>query len=197
MQADPDASFSNSRLRDNLIGCVTGVLENTNTALVTIIDFLLDNPTHMQGALAAAKAGDNDLLLRYVLEILRFHTPAPILVRVAMADHVLSKGTPFETTIPAGKLVFASNGSAMMDETEVDQPLEFRTNRPAHHYLHFGWGIHQCLGKYISQVQVVEMVKAVLALPGLRRADGTSGRLTYQGPFPGSFVVHFDAAAAA
>jgi cytochrome P450 len=194
MQADPDASFTSSRLRDNLIGCVTGVLENTNTAVVTIIDFLLDHPDQMAGAVAAAKAGDNNLLLSYVQETLRFHTPAPILVRLSLADHTLAKGTPFETAIPAGKLVFASNGSAMMDETEVEQPLEFRTNRPSHHYLHFGWGTHQCLGKYISQVQLVEMVKPLLALSGLRRADGPSGHLSYQGPFPASFVVQFDKA---
>lgn len=192
MQSDPEASFSNSRIRDNLIGCVTGVLENTNTAVVTILDFLFDHPAQMQGAAAAAQAGDNDLLLAYVLEILRFHTPAPILVRLSIADHVLAKGTPFETVIPAGKLVFASNGSAMMDETELDSPLDFRLNRPAHHYLHFGWGIHQCLGKYISQVQVVEMVKALLLLPALRRASGASGQLTYAGPFPNSFAVEFE-----
>ena len=194
MQADPNASFTSSRIRDNLIGCVSGVLENTNTAVVTILDFLLAHPTQLQGAVAAARAGDNDLLLRYVLETLRFHTPAPILVRLSVAEHSLAKGTPFETVIPAGKLVFAANGSAMMDETELDQPLEFRLDRPSHHYLHFGWGIHQCLGKYISQVQVVEMMKALLLLPGLRRAAGTSGQLSYAGPFPQSFVVEFDQA---
>jgi cytochrome P450 len=194
MQADPAASFTNSRIRDNLIGCVTGVLENTNTAIVTIVDFLFDHPEQLQGAVAAARAGNNDLLLRYVLETLRFHTPAPILVRLSVADHVLAKGTPFETTIPAGKLVFASNGSAMMDETELDNPLDFRLDRPAHHYLHFGWGIHQCLGKYISQVQLVEMLKALLLLPGLRRASATEGQLTYTGPFPASFSVEFDQA---
>src|SRR4029078_7280451 len=112
---------------------------------------------------------DDDLLLTSILEAHRFHTPAPIMVRLALADHVLAKGTPFETVIPAGKLIFASKGSAMMAETELNQPLEFRLDRPTHHYLHFGWGIHQCLGKYISHVQVVEMMEALLVLLGLRR----------------------------
>lgn len=197
MQSDPTASFTNSRIRDNLVGCITGVLENTNTAVVTILDFLFDHPAEFEAATAAAHAGDNELMLRYVLETLRFHTPAPILVRLSVAEHTLGKGTPFETTIPAGKLIFASNGSAMMDELELENPLEFRLDRPAHHYLHFGWGMHQCLGKYISQVQLVEMVKALLMMPGLRRADGPTGRLSYQGPFPSSFVVEFSAASAA
>jgi len=81
----------------------------------------------------------------------------------------------------------------MIDETELDQPLEFRLDRPSHHYLHFGWGIHQCLGKYISEVQVVEIVKPLLLLDGLRRAVGTDGQLTYAGPFPKSVVVEFGA----
>jgi cytochrome P450 len=148
----------------------------------------------MAGAVSAARADDNDLLLRYVLETMRFHTPAPVLVRLSLADHVLARGTPFEATVPAGKLVFAANASAMMDETEIDRPLEFNLTRPAHHYLHFGWGIHQCLGKYISQVQIVEIIKTLLKLPGLRRAQGPDGHLSFAGSFPERFSVEFDVA---
>jgi cytochrome P450 len=194
MQCNQPTSFSNSRLRDNLIGCVTGILENTNTAVVNIIDFLLDHPEQMAGAVSAARSNDNDLLLRYVLETMRFHTPAPVLVRLSLADHVLAKGTPFEASVPAGKLVFAANASAMMDETELDHPLEFNLSRPSHHYLHFGWGLHQCLGKYISQVQIVEIIKVLLKLPGLRRAQGPDGHLTFTDSFPDKFSVEFDVA---
>ena len=81
-----------------------------------------------------------------------------------------------------------------MDQTELDNPTEFRLGRPSHHYLHWGWGIHQCLGKYISEVQVTEIVKGLLKLENLRRAPGVEGRLTYAGPFPKSFAVEFDAA---
>ena len=191
MQATP-ASFSDDRLRDNLIGCATGVVENTNSAIVNILDYLLNNPTQMAQAVSAARAGDDALLQRYVLETLRFHSPAPILVRLSLTDHVLGKGSPWETRVPAGKVIFAATGSAMMDETELDNPREFRLDRPAHHYLHFGWGIHQCLGKYISQVQVTQIVKGLLSLQNLRRAEGEAGKLLYAGPFPKSFSVAFD-----
>ena len=193
MQATP-ASFSDTRLRDNLIGCATGVVENTNSAVVNIIEYLLDHPQQMAEATSAARVGDDALLQSYVLETLRFHSPAPILVRLSLADHVLGKGSPWETRVPAGKVIFAATGSAMMDETELDSPREFRLDRPAHHYLHFGWGIHQCLGKYISQVQVTQIVKGLLSLPNLRRAEGEAGKLLYNGPFPKSFSVSFDKA---
>lgn len=191
MQSTP-ASFTDSRLRDNLIGCATGVLENTNSAVVNIIDYLLDHPEELAGAAAAAQTSDDALLQRYVLEILRFHSPAPILVRLSLTDHSLGKGTAWETKIPAGKVVFAATGSAMMDDTELDAPRNFNINRPAHHYLHFGWGIHQCLGKYISQVQVTQIIKGVLTLKKLRRAEGETGKVAYAGPFPKSFVIGFD-----
>ena len=191
MQATP-ASFTDDRLRDNLIGCATGVVENTNSAIVNIMDYLFNNPEKLAEAATAARAGDDALLQRYVLETLRFHSPAPILVRLSVAEHVLGKGSPWETRVPAGKVIFAATGSAMMDETELDNPREFRLDRPAHHYLHFGWGIHQCLGKYISQVQVTQIVKGLLSLANLRRADGDAGKLQYAGPFPKSFSVAFD-----
>lgn len=193
MQRAPQAGFTDSRLRDNLIGCVTGVLENTNTAIVNIIDWLLDHPDIMAGAVDAARNNDSQLLRKYVLETLRFHTPAPLMVRLSTREHTLAKGTDRATTIPAHTVVFAANGSAMMDETELDHPQEFRLDRPPHHYLHFGWGIHQCLGKYISEVQVTEIVKGLLAVPNLRRAPGDAGKLQYAGPFPKSFVVEFGA----
>lgn len=194
MQNAPGACFTDTRLRDNLIGCATGVLENTNTAIVNIIDWLFDHPEILQGAVEAAGNDDTETVRKYVLETLRFHTPAPLMVRLSLRDHVLAKGTDRAKTIPAHTVIFASNGSAMMDETELDHPTEFRLDRPSHHYLHWGWGIHQCLGKYISEVQVTEIVKALLKLENLRRAPGAEGKLTYAGPFPKSFVVEFDAA---
>jgi cytochrome P450 len=195
MQKAPKASFTDDRVRDNIIGCVCGVLENTNTAISNIMNFLFDHPDVMKGAVAAAAAGDTALVRKYVLESMRFHTPAGLMVRVAVKPHTLAPGTPHETTIKPGTVVFAANGSAMMDETVVDDPHTFKLDRPSHHYLHFGWGIHQCLGKYISEVQVTEIIKGLLQLKGLRRADGELGQLKYHGPFPESFSVAFDSQA--
>jgi cytochrome P450 len=113
-------------------------------------------------------------------------------VRLSVAEHVLGKGSLWQTMVPPGKLIFAANGSAMMDETELETPDQFRLDRPAHHYLHFGWGIHQCLGKYISQVQVTQIVKGLIVMQNFRRANGDAGKLVYEGPFPKSFGVAFD-----
>jgi cytochrome P450 len=193
MQADPDTQLADDRIRVNLIGLLVGMIDNTIMAAVNALDVLFNFPDQLAGAVTAAGAADPGALLPYVLEALRFHSPAPLLVRLSEQAHVLAKGTERATEVPAGRLIFASNGSAMMDDTVLDQPQQFTLGRPSYQYLHFGWGMHQCFGKYISQVQVVELVRSLLLLPGLRRAAGDAGQLVYEGPFPKSFTVEFGA----
>jgi cytochrome P450 len=157
-------------------------------------DILLDHPDELQAAAAAARAGDDETVLRYVLEALRFHPPAPVMVRLSLSEEPLAKGSPRETVIPGGKLIFAANGSAMMDEVELEHPLSFDLTRPWHHYLHFGWGMHECLGYHLATAQLTELAKALLSLGGLRRAAGADGKLAYAGAFPQAFSVEFDQA---
>lgn len=195
MQCVPDMAFTDDRIRDNLIGCVVGILDNIAAAVCNVVDFLLDRPELLATAQEAAEASDDDVLLRIVYETLRFRPPAPILVRFSTREHVLARGTERETVVPAHKVVFAANGSAMMDEAELEDPLSVRMDRPWNDYLHFGWGLHECLGKYIAQVQVVELVRALLQA-GVRRLDGDDGELVYDGAFPVSFGVGLGAATA-
>jgi cytochrome P450 len=190
-QADPATSLSDDRLRDNLIGLLVGMIDNTEMGVVNTIDVLLRNPDKLQAAVAAARASDPGLLLPFVQEALRLHPPAPVLLRLTTQDYVLAKGTDRETALPAGKVVFAANGSAMMDDTELDAPQEFREGRPDYQYLLFGWGQHRCFGKFISQVQITEIVRSLLVLDNLRRAPGPEGALVYEGFFPKSFTVEF------
>lgn len=193
-QCDPDSSFTDDRIRDNLIGCAVGVIDNVNSAVANAVDVLLDHPDELRAAAKEALAGNDEHVLRYTLEALRFHPPAPVLVRLSLSEEALAKGSPRETVIPAGKLVFAANASAMMDEVELANPLSFDLSRPWHHYLHFGWGLHECLGYHLATTQLTELMKGVLSLPGLRRAEGSDAQLTYEGPFPQRFTVEFDQA---
>jgi cytochrome P450 len=60
-------------------------------------------------------------------------------------------------------------------------------------YLHFGWGLHECLGKYLS-IMLTQAVKALLRLKNIRRADGDAGQVKRDGPFPLAFSVTCDRA---
>ena len=81
----------------------------------------------------------------------------------------------------------------MFDRRAFATPSQVRTDRPASRYLHFGYGLHACFGRFISyQVQIPLMMKALLRQPNVRRAPGAAGRLAWDGPFPNSLRVAFD-----
>ena len=184
-----DRDLTDARIRDNLLWCVAGMIDNVSAAVCRAIDLLLSRPAILDAAGAAARAGDAERVQAYVCEALRFSTPTPMAVRRSVRPHIVSRGTPHVTTLAAGTLVFAGLGAAMMDASVVDEPSSFRIDRPPQHYLHFGAGLHTCLGTHIAMAHVTEMVGSLLRLPGLRRARGIAGRLRCIGPFPDRFVV--------
>lgn len=191
LEASGEPGLSRASIRDILLWCVAGMIDNVNTAVCHVMDYLLDHAEVMAGAADMVRAGDTGLLRRYAMEALRFRTPTPVVSRLTLREHTLSRDTPHETTIPAGTLTFAGLGVAMMDDAVVEAPRTFRLDRPSAHYLHFGAGLHQCLGIHVAAAHLTEMVGRLLTLPGLKRARGPAGRLRRLGPFPKGLVVEF------
>jgi hypothetical protein len=55
--------------------------------------------------------------------------------------------------------------------------------------MHLGYGMHTCLGDQISRIQVPEIVKRILQIPGVRPA----GDIDYgDGPFPERYPITYD-----
>src|SRR5439155_6235078 len=121
---------------------------------------------------------------RHTFEAIRFNAIGPGVFRLAASDYTLAKGTVRSKTIKQGTTVVALLQSAMFDSAEIDAPHEFRVDRPRHHYMHFGYGLHTCFGQYINAEQIPRLVKAVLKCRGLERANGPEGELRLDGPFP-------------
>ena len=78
-------SFSDARIRDNLIGCTVGIADNVGSAFANALDVLFERPSRLRGLAAAAASGDDELVLRHLLEALRFHPTASTLVRFTRA----------------------------------------------------------------------------------------------------------------
>lgn len=186
-------SLTDERIRANLIYMAVGFIPQVSKVTVLALDELLNRPQELAGAQAAARAGDLDLVAAYVWEALRFNAETPGLFRICPADTVLARGTERETRIPAGTLVLAATQSAAFDEEVVPEPDVFRTDRPWSTYLYFGAGQHQCLGEYVSRTQVPRIAAPLLRLNGLRRAEGDAGRLSWDGIWPKSLEVEFEA----
>jgi len=168
-------------VRRNIFGMVIGVVETTLKAVPRTIDqLLLDNRKDelaktREAALEYKYTQDPKDFKKYVWEAMRFNPQNHVLFRLAIDDFKLGETEWWETeiikaSIEAPVLVFAANLSAMFDPDEVVDPEIFNIDRPDHHYLFFGHGPHECLGKQISEIQVPLLVKNVVTLEGLRRA---------------------------
>jgi cytochrome P450 len=180
-------------IRDNLIGLIVGAIPTTSKCCANALDQLLDRPAQLAAAQEAAASGDDALFSRFVFEALRFNPNNPGVFRIAGEDYTVAKGTMRATTIPKGAFVIAATQSAMLDESKVDAPTEFRTDRPAWNYMHWGYGLHTCFGQYINQAQIPLILKPLLATRSVQRA----GALQVQGPFPSSLRVTYRLGAAA
>ena len=168
-----------------LMGLVIGMVETTSQAAVQALLVLFSRPDVLASAAAAAKADDDNALSNLVFEALRFRPINPMIVRVAKDDYSLAAGEQHRTLIRKGTTVFALTWSAMFDPRVLDTPEEFRPDRPDYHYMHFATGQHACYGRYISRIQIPQILKPLLKLEGLRAA----GAPEYDGTFPETLQV--------
>ena len=192
MQSAPETALDAAGIRRNIAGLIVGAIDTTSECVANAIDFLLDRPDLLARAAAAARGGALDDVRGFVFEALRFNPQAPFLTRVALAPTVIAHGAERETAVPAGTPVIAALMSAMFDPAELDAPMDFNPARPARHYLHFGYGMHQCFGRHINRLQLPLVSRVILRLPGLRRAPGEEGHVKSDGPFPDHLFVDFD-----
>ncbi|OED41879.1 hypothetical protein AB833_08570 [Chromatiales bacterium (ex Bugula neritina AB1)] len=184
-----EIEFDEQRIATNIMGTLVGGGETTSQALVQILEQLFKRPEHLEGAIAAAKADDDDLLYRYCWEALRFDPINPFVVRNCVQDYKIASGTFRRAKIKAGKTVLVSTRSAMRDSRELPAAGDFCIDRPAYHYMHMGYGMHTCLGDQVSRVQLPEITKRLLKLPGIRLVRGIDPK---DKPFPESFIIGFD-----
>jgi cytochrome P450 len=185
-------NMDDAGIRSNLLGLLIGAIPTTSKCCAQALDELLKRPQALAAAQQAAQANDDALVSRYVFEALRFNPNNPGVVRLAAEDYTVAKNTIRATKIPRGATVVALTQSAMFDEKIVDSPNDFRTDRPAYIYMHYGYGLHTCFGQYINQAQIPGILKPLLRRKNLRRADSDAGKLRYTGPFPSSLNVAFD-----
>jgi cytochrome P450 len=171
-----------------LMGLVIGMVETTSQAAVQALLVLFSRPDVLASAAAAAKADDDNALSNLVFEALRFRPINPMVVRVAKDDYSLAAGEQHRTLIRKGMTVFALTWSAMFDPRVLQAPEEFRPDRPDYHYMHFATGRHACYGRYISRIQVPQILKPLLKLEGLR----ATGAPEYDGTFPETLRVAAD-----
>ena len=175
-------------IRNNLIGLIIGAIPTTSKCAAITLNYLFNHPELLVQAQQDARVDDDQKMIQYVQESLRLNPFAAGIQRICAEDYVVAKGTLRSTKIPKGTVVLAATQSAMMDHRKIESPSQFRLDRPAYSYMHFGFGLHTCFGQYINLAQIPGIVKAVLKQKALRRV---SDMVTIE-PFPVSMEIEFD-----
>lgn len=167
-QYPPSVGFPPERLARNVPGLLIGTVETTAQAVTQVVHYFLGHTGILEEArllLAENKVQEFD---SYVWEALRFDPVTPYQFRISSQDYTLAKGTSRATFLKAGTMVLPLTLSAMFDENYFPNPHVFTPGRSFSDYLHFGYGMHECLGKYVASVLVPEMVRNIILLPNVR-----------------------------
>jgi cytochrome P450 len=190
-----ELGFDDTRIVANVAGLLIGAVETISQAIAQVLAQLLGRPSVLADALTAARGGDDASFDTMVWEALRFDPINPLVFRLCESDYVVAAGTPRQATIQAGTIVFACTASAMFDSDDVTDPETFNPRRPSYQFIHFGYGDHTCLGKYVGMMVIPEVVRRVLLRPNVRLIPGDEGKLDFQGGFfPERFVIAYGAA---
>ncbi|MDH5602081.1 MAG: cytochrome P450 [Gammaproteobacteria bacterium] len=174
-------------IRNNFIGLIIGAIPTTSKCAAITLNHLFNNPELLVLAQQAARVDDDQKMIQFVQESLRLNAFAAGIKRVCAEDYVVAKGTLRSTKIPKGTIVLAATQSAMMDWRKITKPKEFRLDRPAYSYMHFGYGLHTCFGQYINLSQIPAIIKAVLKQNVLQRVS----EMKVVEPFPVSLEIEF------
>ena len=185
----PDAmQLDLKRLGVNAGGLLIGAIETTSQAVAQTIQYLLASPTWCARAKTAAQKDDPAEFDALVWEALRFVPIAPYLFRESAAEFTVGEGSDYATTIPAGTYVLPVTQSAMFDPRAYANPEEFIPNRNWYNHFNFGFGSHECLGRYVGMVMIPEMIRQVF-----RRDDiKANSAMDYKaGPFPEEYWLQW------
>jgi cytochrome P450 len=169
--------FDIKRLGVNAGGLLIGAIETTSQAVAQVIEYLLDHPEWLAKAKSTAQSDDPVAFDAIVWEALRFVPISPYLFRETASTYTVAKGTDHATVITNGTYVLAVTQSAMFDPKAFENPDQFVPGRNGYHYFHFGFGSHECLGKYVGMVMIPEMVRQALLRSGIK----ANGGIDYQG----------------
>ena len=147
-----------------IAGLCLGGCVNVSTTATRAMSILLSRPDVLHKAIMAAHESRTKHVQRYIMEVLRFNTMFPILRRFCVRDTTIYAGSARSIHINKGDTVLLVLQAAMLDERVIATPERIMLDRPMGNYLHFGAGIHKCLGEELAMVQVTTMISEILKL---------------------------------
>ncbi len=182
-----DGAPDNGMIEALLHGVIAAIIPTGILAIGHIVEMLLRRPDMMSASQQAAGSGDPELLRRCLFEVLRFKPIIPVWPRVCADDFQLAMDNGRSHRIKARRRVLVSTQSAMHDPRQITEPERFNPMRPASDYLHFGAGLHACLGAAIASAVVPAILRPLLLKKAI--TAGAGARSFYAAVFPDRFPV--------
>ena len=142
--------FPLTRVGVNAGGLLIGAIETTSQAVAQVVEYFVDDPALLKKVKDKARRDDTPAFDAMVWEALRFVPIRPDIFRQAASDYTIAKGSGHATEIKAGTIVRLLTHSAMFDPYAYENPDEFNPDRNFYHNFNFGFGSHQCMGKYVG-----------------------------------------------
>jgi cytochrome P450 len=189
----PGSCLGQDAIRHGLTGLMLAGSAALAKSFVHVLDQLLQRPERFAMAVRAAKGNDGKRLGSLAEEAMRFNPTFIVLPRYCPRDTTLAAGTSRRRQIRAGSTLYCVTLAAMFDSEAVPEPEAFRPGRD-YAYLHFGTGLHWCLGREvdIARVQLQQMLVHFLRHPRLLHGDATRirrKRIVYDGPAVDRFWI--------
>lgn len=181
-------NFPMKRMGMNIGGLLVGTIETTAKSAAQVIQFFIRHPELLVQAKLAAAKDDVTEIDNMVWEALRFVPISPYLFRTMGQDYTIAVGTDREMTLQQGTTVLPLTQSAMFDPANYESPDEYNPDRNWYRHFAYGFGAHECLGKYIGMVMLPEMVRHILLCDDLN----AEAPIDYQGgPFPEKYILNW------
>jgi len=182
-----EVDFNLERLGVNAAGLLIGAVETTARAVAQVAQYLMQHPKWFALAKNEARLADPSRFDAIVWEALRFVSPFPYTFRQCAVESIVGRSSGYATAVQPGDYVLCLTQSAMFDAVAFDNPDEFDPNRNWYSYFHFGFGSHECLGRYVGMVMIPEMVRQLFL-----RGDLEADPIDYKGgPFPERWQVRW------
>lgn len=172
------AQMSDEELRDELMTLLIAGHESTATALAWAFERLLRHPDKLERLRAEADTDSDDYADAVVKETLRLRPVLPIVLRKLVAPMELGG-----YLLPVGTWLAPCAYLIHRREDTYPKPLRFLPERflerPAGTYtwMPFGGGVRRCLGASFAQLEMKQVLRAVVSRAELRPAEAASERV--------------------
>lgn len=175
-----DTGMTTSALTySQILPTAVSMVPNPSIAFTEVIDYYLgEGISHLPEIQRLSKEDNEeafDKLMRYANEGLRLAGTFGT-VRRSQVNHVFQEDGR-QTLVKPGDKISCRFAAASHDPKVFPNPDQVRLDRPIEASLHYGVGIHSCLGKDVHLVALGAMLKTVGKLENLRRAPGPQGQV--------------------